>query len=368
MSLPKGLAGAFGAIVLSVGLVAGLTVPAEADPDAVKKAQQQLMQIEQQSSEIDARYSALQGQLDTANAKLAQLQADVRTQTAKVGTSRAALSQLALANYQAQGIDITAQLLTSTDDAAFMSRLTTLQAVSGRTNEQLQALQADQATLTSLTTAAAQQRDAVATAKAKQGQLAAEYAAKQKQAEAVLAKLTAEEKARLAAAQAAEAKARAAQIAAQTSRSQGGRPSTSPSSSSTKSPSSQSSTPTSDPAPVPASGRAATAVAFARAQVGKAYVMGATGPSAYDCSGLTMSAWRAAGVSIPRTSQAQFGAGVSVPISQLQPGDLVFYYSGISHVGIYIGNGMIVDAANPRKGVRIISVSSMPIAGARRVG
>ena len=73
------------------------------------------------------------------------------------------------------------------------------------------------------------------------------------------------------------------------------------------------------------------------------------------------------GVSLPRTSQAQYRVGTPVSLSNLQPGDLVFYYSGISHVGIYIGNGRIVHAANPRSGVTTASVTSMPFMGGRRV-
>lgn len=117
---------------------------------------------------------------------------------------------------------------------------------------------------------------------------------------------------------------------------------------------------------VQGSGGAAQAVAYALAQVGKRYVHGAVGPGAYDCSGLTMAAWRSAGVGLPHNSRAQFGSRPRVAIGNLQPGDLVFYYSPISHVAIYIGGGKIVDAANPRTGVRIASVGSMPISGAVR--
>jgi cell wall-associated NlpC family hydrolase len=117
-----------------------------------------------------------------------------------------------------------------------------------------------------------------------------------------------------------------------------------------------------------ASGRAAAAVAYALAQVGKAYVYGAAGPSAFDCSGLTMRAWQQAGVSLPHSSSAQMGSGPSVPQSQLRPGDLVFYYSPVSHVGMYIGNGQIVNAENPGVGVKITGVNSMPYAGAVRPG
>jgi cell wall-associated NlpC family hydrolase len=118
----------------------------------------------------------------------------------------------------------------------------------------------------------------------------------------------------------------------------------------------------------PASGRAASAVQFAMAQVGEAYVYGAAGPSAWDCSGLTMMAWGAAGVSLPHSASAQMGYGTPVSSSQLQPGDLVFYYSPVSHVGMYIGNGMIVNAENPSAGVKIAPVFSMPFSGAVRPG
>nr|WP_221199592.1 C40 family peptidase [Nocardioides soli] len=122
------------------------------------------------------------------------------------------------------------------------------------------------------------------------------------------------------------------------------------------------------PSDVPASGRASAAIAYAMAQVGDAYVYGAAGPNAFDCSGLTMMAWAQAGVALPHSSSAQYGSGPHIAMSDLQPGDLVFYYSPISHVGMYIGNGMIVHAANPGTGVVVSSVSSMPYVGAVRPG
>ena len=122
------------------------------------------------------------------------------------------------------------------------------------------------------------------------------------------------------------------------------------------------------PASVPASGRAAAAIQYAMAQVGDAYVYGAMGENAFDCSGLTMRAWAQAGVSLPHSSSAQFSSGPRIAASDLQPGDLVFYYSPISHVGIYIGNGMIVHAANPGTGVAVAGLHSMPYVGAVRPG
>ena len=109
-------------------------------------------------------------------------------------------------------------------------------------------------------------------------------------------------------------------------------------------------------------------VDYALAQVGSAYVWGAEGPSSFDCSGLTLMAWAQAGVSLPHSSSGQMSSGTPVSQSELQPGDLVFYYSPVSHVGIYIGNGQIVDAANPSTGVRVAPVNSMPYSGAVRPG
>ncbi|MEU0968838.1 NlpC/P60 family protein [Streptomyces sp. NPDC005917] len=113
--------------------------------------------------------------------------------------------------------------------------------------------------------------------------------------------------------------------------------------------------------------RAAAAVAYAYAKLGSPYVWGATGPNAFDCSGLAQAAYRSAGVSIPRTTYAQINAGRRVSRSELQPGDLVFFYSGISHVGIYIGNGQMIHAPNPSAPVRIAPIDEMPLAGATRV-
>ncbi|MFE1405691.1 NlpC/P60 family protein [Streptomyces sp. NPDC058770] len=113
--------------------------------------------------------------------------------------------------------------------------------------------------------------------------------------------------------------------------------------------------------------RAAEAVAFAYGALGKPYVWGATGPSSFDCSGLTQAAWRAAGVSLPRTTYTQINAGQRVSRSELAPGDLVFFYPGVSHVGLYIGNGRMIHAPRPGAPVRIAPLDQMPFAGATRV-
>ncbi|MGW2415798.1 NlpC/P60 family protein [Streptomyces tubercidicus] len=112
--------------------------------------------------------------------------------------------------------------------------------------------------------------------------------------------------------------------------------------------------------------RAARAVSFAYSALGKPYVWGATGPSGYDCSGLTQAAWKAGGVALPRTTYTQISSGPRVARSQLAPGDLVFFYSGISHVGLYIGDGQMIHAPHPGAPVRIAPIDQMPFAAATR--
>jgi len=114
--------------------------------------------------------------------------------------------------------------------------------------------------------------------------------------------------------------------------------------------------------------RGAKALAFAKKQLGDSYRYGSTGPSSWDCSGLTLGSWKAAGITLPRTSQAQYRVGRKVAKSDLKPGDLVFFYSGISHVALYAGNGNVIHASRPGKPVHYLKMSYMPYQGARRPG
>ena len=126
------------------------------------------------------------------------------------------------------------------------------------------------------------------------------------------------------------------------------------------------------PAPAPAAGvtaapaavsapssAAQVAVDTALAQVGDRYAWGATGPDAFDCSGLTTFAYRAAGVELPRTSRGQSTAGSYVSRANLQPGDLIFFYQPIGHVAMYIGNGQMVHSSTFGKPVSVVPVDSM---------
>lgn len=351
-----------GVIVVS-GLVGGQGSAAAA-PDTVSEAKSNLDAISAQTAKIQDSYTKAQDQLDTTSKKLATANKDLTAQRAKVSSMRSTLSSLAVNDYQSGGVSLTAQLVTSGDSAQFLSKLATVQNVSDRTKSQFLAFQTQQGLLQTLEKQAAADRATIKSNRDAQAKLLKQSQAKQDEANQILDRLTAQEKERLAQEQAAAAAANLARAAAQTSRSNSrpAAPSTSASSTPRKA-SSSSSTGSS------ASGRAATAIAFAMSKVGGPYVMGGTGPTAYDCSGLMQAAWASAGVSLPRTSEEQFNAGTPVSTGSLQPGDLVFYY-GVppSHVAMYIGNGQIVHAANPSAGIKTSPVGEMPIAGARRVG
>jgi len=112
-----------------------------------------------------------------------------------------------------------------------------------------------------------------------------------------------------------------------------------------------------------ASGAGAAVVAFAYAQIGRPYWYGAAGPDAYDCSGLAMAAWAAAGVALPHNAARQYGSVPHVSRSELAPGDLVFYYSDLHHVAIYVGDGVVVHAPTSGETVRAQAMDMAPIAG-----
>jgi cell wall-associated NlpC family hydrolase len=116
----------------------------------------------------------------------------------------------------------------------------------------------------------------------------------------------------------------------------------------------------------PAAARA-SAVQKALGKVGAPYRWGASGPAAFDCSGLTSWAFKQAGISLPRTSRAQSAVGTPVSKANLQPGDLVFFYKPVSHVAIYVGNGKVVHASTSGQPVKIGNLNRMPFNSARRV-
>jgi cell wall-associated NlpC family hydrolase len=119
------------------------------------------------------------------------------------------------------------------------------------------------------------------------------------------------------------------------------------------------------PAPIPQLTVGEKALQAAQSKIGAPYAYGAAGPSSFDCSGLVQWAYKQVGVNVPRTSQAQLGAGAPVALAELRPGDVVSFNGG-GHSALYAGNGNVVHASTSGQPVKVAALSSMPFAGARR--
>ncbi|GIG58521.1 hypothetical protein Lfu02_28930 [Longispora fulva] len=115
-------------------------------------------------------------------------------------------------------------------------------------------------------------------------------------------------------------------------------------------------------------GRGGAVVQYAYGAIGTPYVFGAEGPDAYDCSGLTMAAWRAAGVSLPHSAELQRSVTENVPASDLRPGDLVFYYPDVHHVAVYAGAGRVIHAPQPGQRITMAPMNQMPVHSFGRPG
>ena len=314
--------------VLSVALVP--TSPTYAEPD-IDDVQARVDKLYHQAEQASERYNDARLALTGLEKDLVALKADVAVQQAKVDKIQGSVDEAIAAQYEGQSLSATGQLVLSDDPAEFLNELTTLDSFNDLQAQTVQSYAIEAKALRIRREAVADRaKELEATKKA----LAKEKAtadAKLDQAEDLLDDLKAEERAEF---EAAASRGFSMRL----------------------------------PTNVPVSGRAAAAVNYALAQVGDSYVYGAAGPNAFDCSGLTMMAWAQAGVGLPHSSGAQQGSGTPVSSGSLQPGDLVFYYSPVSHVGIYIGGGRIVHAANPGTGVVVSGVFSMPYSGAVRPG
>ena len=350
------------ALTVATFLPGASTASAAPTAVTVAEAKAQIEQLEVEAAAIDQQYVGVKEQLDAGRAKLEQKQADVRVQAAKVARVKRQVGQVALAQFQNRNLDTAAQIFFNSDSDNFMSQISTVEKVSENQNTVLQDFQEQQATLAELQHSSATDLASLAEQEKQLAELRAKSDAKVAESKQVLARLTAAERAAIAAAEKkaadeAKAKAEAAARKAASGERAGG-----------KGRDERPSDDTSSTAVASGSSRGETAVAFARKQLGKAYRFGSAGPDAYDCSGLTLMAWKAAGVTLPRTSQTQIGVGRSVSRNELQPGDLVFYYDDLSHVALYAGGGQLIHAPNSRSKVKYASVDSMPWAGARRPG
>jgi cell wall-associated NlpC family hydrolase len=362
------------------------SLPAAAQPPVtVAEARELIKQLETDAAGIDQQYTDVKEQIKEGRAQLGLKQADVRAQAERVGRLKLQAGQIALAQFQNRSLVTAAHLFVTPDTEGFLSQISTVQKVSENQNAALQDYQQAQANLAALEHSAETDLAALAEKDRELKSLTAASDKKLDQAKKVLAKLTADQQKQLAEAEKkatarANAEGRAAtehravtedravtKPTAKTNTEE--RAATKPTAKTNtetqaETKTSQDSTPNS----VTGSSKGAKALAYAKAQLGEPYVRNGDGPSSWDCSGLTMMAWGSVGVSLPHSSGQQFNRGQPVAKSDLQSGDLVFFYSDISHVGIYAGNGQVIHAPRPGKSVEYIKMSYMPYAGARRPG
>lgn len=336
--------------VCTLATALACTIPAvqSAAADPVSDAKSQLAELEAQNSKIDADYAQVQSQLATSRERLKTTTADLASQQKLVNGLKTDATRVALAQFQNRGVNVTTRILTSPDADTFLSQLSTTEQVESNMNSTLQDYQNEVGSLESLKKTVASETASIATDESRLKQLQSNSDGKVSEAKALVSRLTTQQQAALAADQQQTTRT-ASSIAGQVSRSATRTPTPSVSGS--------------------ASSRAKAALEFAIAQVGKSYVLGTEGPNTYDCSGLVMAAYASVGISLPRTTYDQVNVGQAVSRSNLQPGDLVFFYDGPSHVGIYMGNGIMVDARNSRVGVVYTNINEpwWPFNSARRV-
>ncbi|MEV6650403.1 NlpC/P60 family protein [Streptomyces sp. NPDC051219] len=298
----------------------------------------------QEAEAATEQYNGAKEKTGEAQRSLTAMRDEAARRTDRLNASRNALGSLATSQYRTGGIDPAVQLALSSDPDQYLERAAIVDRAGSR---QADAITSVRKQLGELERLRATADGRLADLRTHQADLAKHKATVQKKlgaAEQLLARLTAEQRA-----------------AYEAQGSRGGSPGSQAAASAGRS--DRSAPRGSVQAPNP---RAAQAVSYAYGALGKPYVWGATGPSAFDCSGLTQAAWRAAGVSLPRTTYTQINAGQRISRSQLAPGDLVFFYSGISHVGLYIGGGQMIHAPRPGAPVRVAPIDEMPYAGATR--
>lgn len=300
------------------------TTQAHADP-SLDDAKAQLDKLEQQESHIGEEFAQVKVQLAEGRARLTRIEADVAAQLAKVEALRGQAASVALTRFQTRGVDTTVQLVTAQDPESFLAQVSTARKVDENMNSLLQDFQSEQANLADLRRTAAAEVTALAAEEAQVAELDKQLKDKVKESQDLIDRLTAEQRAAL------------------TSRS------------STRQPAAPN--PTTEKATGSADARAMGAVRYALSKVATGqYVWGAAGPNSFDCSGLMLAAYRSVGISLPHSSQAQTRVGHRVSLQAMKPGDLIFFYSPIHHVGMYIGGGKFVHARNPRNDLEVDGV------------
>ena len=311
-------AGAVCTAVLAAGtLLTAAGVAGAAPQPTVSQVRQKLAKLMSQQDQAIQQYDQTAQALASARQRLALVSRGLGRARTQFQATRTQIAQLAATAYENGTMTSVPVLLTSSNPQAVLSQAALISHLSTDQATQMRQLVASARSLTTAQQSAARTAYAVAALRRQQLARRKAVAAAVAQQKSLLSSLTVQQQA-------------AVTVAA------GG---------------STSGTYTGSTAT-----QAGQAVAFAYNQLGKPYVYGATGPNSYDCSGLAQAAWAAAGVSIPRTTYEQWASLPHVPMSAIQPGDLVFF-DAEGHVGIYVGGNMIIDAPQPGLSVEKVSLS-----------
>ena len=321
-------------------MVAGVIAPVTANAaPSLAQVQAKVRQLEEDATAAAEGAQEAKVKLAGLTKTLNGIKAKAEIQGQTVSTLQRSLGTIAIEQYKSGGFGQSFELLFSSDPTLYLSSAGSLEAITRRKSAQLRKFEAAQQRLNATTLTV---NDKIALVAAAQKKLAAQSAiarSKLVEAEKLLSKLSKAERERLA--KLADDEENADQASSlQAAKSASG-----------------------------VSGRAGIALKYALKQIGDRYVFGAAGLVTWDCSGLTMRAYQAAGVSLPHSSAAQSRMGKKVSFSSLKPGDLLFYGRPVSHVGIYLGGGKMVHA--PRSGSRVKvttsgSLGRKPLVGARR--
>jgi len=324
------------ALVIGAGIL--FPIPANAAPNLIE-VQARVRDLQEQATEAAEGAQEAKVQLAKLKKTLDTVQQQVTQQGASVTALNKTIGQIANERYKSGPLSQSLELLFSTDPGLYLSAAGSLEAVTRQKTADLKkfSVATQRLTATSLTVA-----DKLAMVKAAEAKFTRQLAlanSKLKEAEELLAKLTAAERERLAKLNEDQEDADQQKSLSDAAKYSG------------------------------VSGRGGIAIKYALAQIGDKYVFGADGLTYWDCSGLTMRAFAAAGVSLPHSSRAQYRYGKAVARKDLQPGDLVFFGKPISHVAIYLGPDRMLHA--PRSGSRVkianMDMGRKPYIGARRL-
>ncbi len=308
--------------ILAAGVVLAAGGPAGAAPQpTVSQVQARLRQLTSKAEKLDQRYNQVQQELTSASRRLKLVNSEAARYLKRFRSMRAEIARIAAQAYMNGNMTSVAAMLTSGDAQQILDQSSILLELSSSNSAQMSQFIAAARQLSGAQQAAKRAKTAI-------GALRNNLASQKRS----LNKLIGQQKTLLAQLTPAQQQG----VGPGGSSGGGGGGTTTYKG--------------------PTGTQADKAVAFAYAQIGKPYVFGAAGPDAYDCSGLTMASWAAAGISIPRTSYEQWASLPHVPTSQLQPGDILVF-NGAGHVGLYVGGGMLIDAPNSGLTVEKIALS-----------